>query len=118
LSPRLTLQFYGQLFLVAKQYSAPSQFRVAGGAFRSEIRLGDLQAIAPWSVPNVQQATLNVNAVLRWEFRLGSTMYLIYTRAQSPTLMPGNAPRLDPSTLGGNRGSTDVLMLKVSYWWG
>ncbi len=118
LSPRLTLQFYAQLFLVAKQYSAPSQFRVAGGAFRSEIRLGDLQAIAPWSVPNVEQATLNVNAVLRWEFRLGSTMYLIYTRAQSPTLMPGNAPRLDPSALGGNRGSTDVLMLKVSYWWG
>jgi hypothetical protein len=118
LSPRLTLQFYGQLFLASKEYTAPSQFRVAGGAFRSEIHLADLQPIAPWSVPNAEQATLNVNAVLRWEYRLGSTVFLIYTKAQNPTVMPENPPRLDPTALKGNRGSTDVFMLKVSYWWG
>ena len=92
---------------------------MVGAAFRSEIRLADLQPIAPWSgIPNVQQANLNVNAVLRWEFRLGSTVYLVYTRTQSPSLTPGSTPRLDPSVLSGNRGSTDVIMLKASYWWG
>ena len=118
LSPRLTLQFYGQLFLVAKHYSEPSQFRVPGGAFRSEIRIADLIPMAPWALPDAQQANLNVNAILRWEYRLGSTIYLIYTRVQSPTLTPAGAPRLDPTTLGGNRGSTDVFMLKATYWWG
>ena len=119
LTTRLTLQLYGQLFLATERYTEPSQFRVVGGAFRSEIRLADLQPIAPWSgIPNVQQANLNVNAVLRWEFRLGSTVYLVYTRTQTPSLTPGDMPRLDPSVLSGNRGSTDVIMLKASYWWG
>jgi hypothetical protein len=73
----------------------------------------------PGGAYDVEQAVLNVNAVLRWEYRLGSVVYLVYTRAQSPTLVvPAQGPRLDAGALGGNRGSTDVLMLKASYWWG
>jgi hypothetical protein len=120
LRPTLTFQLYGQLFLATKRFMAPSQFRVAGGAFRSEVRISELQPIAPWMVPDTQQAVLNLNAVLRWEYRLGSTIYLVYTRAQSPalTLTSGQVPRLDPRALTGNRGSTDAVMLKVSFWWG
>ncbi|MBC8133388.1 MAG: hypothetical protein H7X95_10445, partial [Deltaproteobacteria bacterium] len=118
LSPRLTFQFYSQLFLATKQYTDPTQALVPSGAFRSEVRTADLQPIAPWAVPDTQQASLNVNAVLRWEYRFGSTVFLIYTRAQSPALTPVGAPRLDANALGGNRGSTDTLMLKATYWWG
>jgi Domain of unknown function (DUF5916) len=120
LRPTLTFQFYGQLFLATKRFLAPSQFRVAAGAFRTEVHISQLQPIASWTVPDTQQAVLNLNAVLRWEYRLGSTIYLVYTRAQSPalTLMSGQVPRLDPRALTGNRGSTDALMLKASFWWG
>ena len=61
---------------------------------------------------------MNVNAVLRWEYRLGSVLYLVYTRAQNPVLTPLGPPRLDFAPLVGNRGSIDAVMLKASYWWG
>ncbi len=120
LLPTLTLQFYGQLFLATKRFTEPSQFRVSGAAFRSQIGISDLQPIAPWQVPDVEQAALNLNAVLRWEYRVGSIIYFVYSRAQSPdmTLMPGQIPRLDARFLSGNRGSIDTVMLKASFWWG
>ena len=37
---------------------------------------------------HARRATLNVNVVLRWEYRLGSTLFLVYTRAQNPALVP------------------------------
>ena len=121
LLPTLTLQLYSQIFLATRRYSEFAQRSVT--ATRERVRLGDLQPAAlPASVtdPNLEEAVLNVNAVLRWEYRLGSIVYLVYTRAQSPDLvvMPGSLPRLNAGSLGGNRGSTDVVMLKASFWWG
>jgi hypothetical protein len=42
--------------------------------------------------PDFQEGVLNVNVVLRWEYRLGSTLFL--------------AP------------ASDVFLVKLSYWWG
>jgi hypothetical protein len=89
---------------------------------RAELHLGSLTPDPTIASPSfdAQQAVLNVNAVLRWEYRLGSVIFLVYTRAQSPTIGPGwpGFPRLDLTPLRGNRGSTDILLLKASYWWG
>lgn len=120
LLPTLTFQLYGQLFLATKHFSDTSSYVPAGaGPLRAELHLGQLtpDAAAP---SDTQQAVLNVNAVLRWEYRLGSVIFLVYTRAQSPTV-PATAPgfpRLDLAPLNGNHGSTDILLLKASYWWG
>ena len=40
---------------------------------------------------------MNVNLVLRWEYRLGSTLFLVYTRAQTPalTVAPGNSAQFE-----------------------
>jgi len=120
LLPTLTFQLYGQLFLATKHFSDTSSYVPAGAdPLRAELHLGQLtpDAAAP---SDTQQAVLNVNAVLRWEYRLGSVIFLVYTRAQSPTIpatSPG-FPRLDLAPLNGNRGSTDILLLKASYWWG
>ena len=120
LLPTLTFQLYGQLFLATKHFSDTSSYVPAGeGPLRAELHLGQLtpDAAAP---SDTQQAVLNVNAVLRWEYRLGSVIFLVYTRAQSPTVpatSPG-FPRLDLAPLNGNHGSTDILLLKASYWWG
>jgi len=131
LTPRLTLQFYGQAFLATKHYTAPSRADT-GGVARARIGLADLQPVAALPAgtadPDVQQAVLNVNLVLRWEFRLGSILYLVYARAQTPDWAPAvtgsggaqapPAPALSATSLLGNRGATDTLMLKLAYWWG
>ena len=50
---------------------------------------------------------------------VGSLLYLVYTRSQVPnvSLAPGEEATLD---LGAARRApaADVIILKVSYWWG
>ncbi len=123
LLPTLTFQLYGQLFLATKHFSSPS-FAPADTKPRSELHLAQLAPLDP-TMPtpadaDTQQTVLNVNAVLRWEYRLGSVIFLVYTRSQSPTipLTAPATPRLELDPLRGNHGSTDVIMLKASYWWG
>ena len=69
--------------------------------------------------PDFEQGVLNVNVVLRWEYRLGSIAYLVYTRAQTPAtmLLSGEAASLN---LGAVRRApaADVVLVKLSYWWG
>jgi hypothetical protein len=123
LLPTLTFQLYSQLFLASKHLSSFST--ASGSGEGSSIRLSDLMPMGevPPSAkanPDTLTAVLNVNAVLRWEYRLGSVVYLVYTRAQSPNLgvtWPA-FPRLDAGSLAGNRGSVDAVLLKASYWWG
>jgi hypothetical protein len=122
LRPSLTLQLYSQLFVATRRYTAPSAADTAG-VFRARVSLDDLVPLASFPAgiaDSQQQVALNVNAVLRWEYRLGSVLTLVYTRAQSPdvTVAPGTAPRLDLGPLGGNRAAVDAVMLKLSYWWG
>jgi hypothetical protein len=68
---------------------------------------------------NLFDGVLNLNVVFRWEYQLGSVAYLVYTRSQAPdfTLGPNERARLQlsPVTHGP---SVDVLLLKISYWWG
>jgi hypothetical protein len=117
-TPRFTLQTYGQVFLVAKHYESFYAYR--SGEARPRIRLADLTPAAPPEEnPDEQEAVLNLNVVLRWEFRLGSTLYLVYTRAEEPELAlePGARARLDGRRLGRSPAA-HAVMLKLSYWWG
>ncbi|HVG63797.1 MAG TPA: hypothetical protein VNA24_34855, partial [Hyalangium sp.] len=62
---------------------------------------------------------LNLNLVLRWEYRLGSTLFFVYTRSQQGLPAPeGEAP---PATLLPRRlfsgPATDAVLLKWSYYW-
>ncbi len=88
-SPTLTLQAYAQLFTAGVSYGAPLRAQVAPGSGR--IRLADLSpALAADAAPNAddRQAGLNVNLILRWEWRLGSTLYLVYSHASANDLVP------------------------------
>jgi hypothetical protein len=110
-----------RFFLEGIDYSELSSFTPAAPGERPTIHLADLRpgAPAPASNPDTQEAGLNANLVLRWEFRPGSLMYLVYTRAQGPgtAVPPGQAGRLDLRSV--RRGAAaDVVLLKLSYWWG
>jgi hypothetical protein len=120
-TPRLSLDAYAQLFLASEHFSDISSFESDPTGRRPVIRLSDLHPYTmPLSFnPDIEDAALNVNLVLRWEFLLGSTLYLVYTHAQSPnlTLMPGEIGNLSFGAIS-RAPSADVLLIKLAYWIG
>jgi hypothetical protein len=118
-TPELSLQFYTQLFVASVHYGP--FFVFPRNSFREQVSLADLMpAGAPATNPDSEQATLNVNLVLRWEYRLGSTLFLVYTRAQTPalTVAPGTSAGFELGPIWRGRASDDVVMVKLAYWLG
>lgn len=122
LTRRLTLQGYAQLFSAHGRYGAFHEATPVDG----RIRFSDLRPRArpvagdpadPFEFvgdPEFRESALNVNVVLRWEYRLGSTLYVVYTRSQAEPEWegPGPAPAsLRPWALGDGP-ATDTLLVK------
>jgi hypothetical protein len=115
---QLTLQTYAQLFLASGHYTDLRRLPATSGA----ISLADIAA-APTSTvaqasADFERAAVNISVVLRWEYRLGSTLYLIYARSQLPTVdsLYGPIGDLHLSALR-HGGAADVILFKLSYWW-
>jgi hypothetical protein len=66
--------------------------------------------------PDFNFKSLRVNAILRWEWRPGSTFYAVWTQQRQDETHPGNF------ALGRDAGvlfrapADDVFMVKVAYW--
>jgi hypothetical protein len=68
--------------------------------------------------PEFNIKSLRVNAVGRWEFRPGSTVYVVWTRFGNDRSNPGDFQfGRDVSDLWG-ADPDDVFLVKVSYWIG
>ncbi|MBP1678983.1 MAG: hydrolase, partial [Bacteroidetes bacterium] len=102
----LTLQLYGQVF-------------VAKGAYQNFRRLVTPSAFEPYAYsgsPDFVSQSIIGNVVLRWEYRPGSTAYLVWSHAKDS----GDAPP-DGSLADGVRDAfrlppANVVLLKVNYW--
>ncbi len=121
LTPRLTVQLYLQFFTDYERYGKFYQATSKGAPIRpSDLRPGPTPTAA--ESPDLHTTGLNVNLVLRWEYRLGSALFLVYTRAQQelPWEYAGAEPAgfasLAPRALGAGP-TTDTLLVKWSYWW-
>jgi hypothetical protein len=118
-APRLSLQTYAQAFLASGHFADLRAIATTAG---QKIRIADLTSpsASPASLattPDFEEAALNLNVVFRWEYRLGSTLFLVYSRSQVPDLSSVMSPAtLQPRALG-TRASADVILLKLSYWW-
>jgi hypothetical protein len=123
-SSALTLQTYGQLFLATGEHSDYRAIHTA--AMQPTIRRRDLMPIAFAGDLNgdgvkdddFQNATLNLNVVLRWEFEPGSTLMGVFTRTENAAnVLLGQPPQLGVSGL--TAGPTeDVFLLKLVYFLG
>jgi hypothetical protein len=124
-TPQLTLQAYAQAFLAVGHFDDLRGLPTVTTA-GTKVTLADLTPApgmppAPPNSPDFQDAALNVNVVFRWEYRLGSTIYFVYSHSQIPTVpvpMMGfpNPTSLDPHAFG-HGGTSDVFLLKFSSWW-
>lgn len=118
-TPRLALQAYAQLF---------TSYGVYRGGFLEEtshrgrpIRYRDLRPVAGAPAGenhDFHTTSLNVNLLLRWEYRLGSNLFFVYTRSQSGAQAQGQpAPRsLFPHGLSSG-AAHDGFLVKWTYYW-
>jgi hypothetical protein len=117
LAPRLTLQAYAQLFTAHGTYGPFYEATARGG----KVRFEDLRPAAPpVASEDFREGALHVNVVLRWEYRLGATLFLVYSRDQAERAWPddGSAPpaTLAPRRFGGGPVTDTILIKWTSLW--
>ncbi len=117
LRPTLTVTAYAQLFSAYVHYPRYFTGSAAPGGTIEQAALTPATAAAS---ADFHEAALNINVVARWEYRIGSTLFLVYTHAGnelglSPTQAP--AQSLFPLRLGPGP-ATDTVLLKWSWWFG
>ena len=68
--------------------------------------------------PDFNTKSVRTNSVLRWEYRPGSTLFVVWNRSGSDDSRPGRfSPWQDLGTAFGAEG-THVFMVKLNYWLG
>ena len=129
-APRLTLQIYAQLFSAGSHYHDYADAFAAAGQRIDLATLRPIARPAGEDNPDFHDAAFNANVVLRWEYRLGSTLFLVYSRNQSvlglsKTIDPvtGAVTRQQEPTSGltplrlGPGPTVDTFQIKWSYFW-
>jgi hypothetical protein len=141
-SPTLTLELYAQPFFASGDYHDFEEFtrpralekvvygrdigtvtaqRDAEGAIESYTVDPDGSGpAAPFTFdnPSFSKRSLLGNAVARWEYRPGSTIFLVWQHSRSGQTVDGTFDlRRDRALLLGDR-PVNVFQLKVNYWLG
>ena len=111
LSPKLSLQLYAQPLLSTGAYDEIKEL-AAPRTYDFVPYSGDI------ANPDFNVKALRANAVLRWEFRLGSTAYLVWTQRRQDQAHPGNASFSRDARALFRAPSDDVLMIKIAWWLG
>jgi hypothetical protein len=137
--PTVTLQLYAQPFVASGDYSSFNEFlaprtpvqlqygRDVGTIARDPATSnyvvdpdGPAGPAAPFTFgdPNFTSRSLRGTAVLRWEYRPGSTMFFVWTQQRSGSDGYGDFDfRRDTRSLFGDRPD-NVFLVKATYWIG
>ena len=70
------------------------------------------------SNPNFNFVSLRGNAVLRWEYMPGSTIFLVWTQSRSDNVVDGEFNMRTSFDRLGNSTPDNIFMLKLTYWIG
>jgi hypothetical protein len=77
-------------------------------------------AAAPFAIaqPDFNIRSLRANTVFRWEFRPGSTLFVVWTQNRRDTGLTGAFDLGDDAGRVFSAPADDVLLVKMSYWFG
>ena len=143
-SPNLTLELFVQPLIASGAYSRYKEFAAPRGLRRlvygadvgtDSIKPGNPSLGVRDSIfidpdgggpaarfvivdPSFTLRSLRGNAVLRWEYRPGSTLYLVWTRSGSSSLTRGAIDFGDDSRALFRGPSENIFLVKVNYWLG
>lgn len=136
LSPTLTCQFYAQPFFARGRYSAFKElarpgafefyrFGIESGTISLDPFAGEYEVdpdgagpAAPFHFDNqdFNEKSLVAKAVLRWEWRLGSTLYFVWTQARSEETRMGDFDLSRDVGALFRAPADNVFLVKMSYW--
>jgi len=145
-SPHLSLQLYLQPYISAGDYSGYKAFRTPGrfdfdrfgacpggdpsfvavsyiceddGVYRADIDggAGPAPAIA-FANPDFAFRSLRGNAVLRWEYRPGSALYLVWQQDRASQLQVGDFEFSRDFGALFREPARNVFLIKATYWFG
>jgi hypothetical protein len=116
MTPQLTLEFYGQPFVATGAYTNIRETSTTPFAAKYDDRF------LPYTPPagtdtSFKSTSLRSNTVLRWEYRPGSTMYLVWThgRGDYENAYSGQSWMTDYRDLF-RLHPDNTFLIKVAYW--
>jgi hypothetical protein len=138
-TPNLSLQFYAQPYVSAGEYSEfrevvdprASRFDQRFNTFhadqitrnpesgRYEVRTGGSTQETPdftFGDPNFNFRQLRSNAVLRWEYRPGSTLFLVWSQGRTGFDDTGSFRFRQDTRELFDAPATNTFMIKLNYW--
>ncbi|MEX2089598.1 MAG: DUF5916 domain-containing protein [Bacteroidota bacterium] len=132
-TPALSLQLFLQPLISSGEYRDFKElirpksydFRVygtEGSTFDAATHRADPDGSGPARAisignPDFNFKSLRGNAVLRWEYRPGSTLYLVWTQSRSDFENTGEFRFNSSMSRLWEAKPDNILMLKFTYWW-
>jgi hypothetical protein len=132
-TPRLSLEMYAQPLLSSGRYTGfkglarPRSYEFNGYPDPGETSDQDRIVVDPDGSgpvtgheiddPNFSLASLRGNAVLRWEYFPGSTLFLVWTQTRSDTETVGSFRTGRALNRLWGADADNIFMVKISYWW-
>jgi hypothetical protein len=111
LSPKASLQVFMQPLVVTGDYS---DFKSL-----SAPRVFDFQPYNDGSLdPNFNFKSLRINAIFRWEWKLGSTFYAAWTQQREDLSDPGNFRFAHDLHRVFTGPADNIFLIKISRWFG
>jgi len=135
-SPNLTLELFLQPLIVSGDFSNYKEFAAPRG-MRRLVYGTDVGTVTPFAagdsidpdgagpaaafvIPpqDFTFRSLRGNAVLRWEYLPGSTLFLVWTRSGESSLGRGRIDFGDDASALFRGPSQNIFLIKVNYWLG
>ena len=113
-STTLTLQAYAEPFVSKARHSNVRELSATPRAERYEDRF---QAYSGYTVTDFNRKFFNSNVVLRWEYRPGSTLFLVWNQGRADI-----EPDMGTRPLNKDFGRlfdaypSNTFLIKASYW--
>ena len=108
-TPELSLEMYAQPFVSSGEYGEAVQLRQPR-SFAFDPYSGEIGA------DDFNTRSLRGNAVMRWEWRPGSTLFLVWQQRRSDSLARGDFDfRRDTRAIFDTRPA-NVFLVKMNYW--
>jgi hypothetical protein len=137
-TPNLTLQLYAQPFIASGNYTSFREFAAPrtdrklvygrdigtiaydGSSNTYRVDPDGAQSARPFTFanPDFTNTSLRGTAVLRWEYRPGSTLYFVWTQQRSGADPVGDMSFGSAVGEIGRDRATNVFQIKATYWIG